>query len=311
MGFLDYMKRRVAGLEEGCPAWLGEKAAVRTFADSIGVAQPELLATGPSIDDIDFAALPDRFVIKPDGLHSGQGVHLLTRIGPDRFRDQMKGQEISVDFLREEYEQLRPKLQVPAHYKVIVEEWVTGEKGLVGPIPPDFKLYVFYDRVKLIQQVNRNVKPIAIGWYDGNFRPLRIEDCMPSMPRIYAVDRLTLPRRWKDVLRMARKTSVAMQTPFTRIDIFVSDRGPLLGEVTLAPGGAGYSYPFAPAYDRKLGKAWERAEKRLAEAKAENENGRSGKRRKSGRTKPHGGRKHRRRQAAATGRGASSKTRRP
>lgn len=265
--YSERMKKRIAGDEGELPFGPDEKSSARAFAESIGMDQPRLLAMAKSIDEVDFAALPDRFVVKPDGLHSGHGVHLLTRVGEGRYLDQYRGEEIRVDGLSEEYQNLRARVRPPERFKVIVEEWVAGERGS-PPIPFDYKIYAFYGRPKIVLQVNRNIKPTGLGWFDGNFRPLRIGDCFPAIPGKYQLDRLIVPRRWQALLGAARKISVALQTPFARIDLFASDRGPLLGEVTLTPGGAGYSYPFTEAFDRKLGKAWRNAEDRLARDRA-------------------------------------------
>lgn len=267
MTYSERMRKRVAGEEEGLPFGPDEKASARAFAASIGMDQPRLLAMGASIDEVDFAALPDRFVVKPDGLHSGHGVHLLTRVGDGRYLDQYRGEEVSVDGLSEEYRRLRARVRPAERFKVFVEEWIVGERGS-GPIPLDYKIYAFYGRPRIVLQVNRNIKPTGLGWFDGNFRPLRLGDCFPAIPATYQLDTLIVPRQWRALLRATRRISLALATPFSRIDLFASNRGPLLGEVTLTPGGAGYSYPFSEAFDRKLGKAWERAEDRLARDRA-------------------------------------------
>ena len=159
-------------------------------------------------------------------------------------------------------------VQVPAHYKVLVEEWITGEEKTFGPIPPDYKVYVFYGRPKLILQVNRNREDRGIGWFDGNFRPLRVDKALKRVPDAYHAVMPVLPRHWKAVLKLARRVSLAMEVPFVRIDAFASDRGAVLGEITLAPGGAGYSYPFTPRFDAALGRAWERALTRIDKDRA-------------------------------------------
>ncbi len=80
------MRHRIAGLEE-IPKWVVEKSAARAFCETLGVDTPKVCVVKPSANEIDFGALPDRFVIKPDGFSNDHGVHLLKRLPNGNFLD--------------------------------------------------------------------------------------------------------------------------------------------------------------------------------------------------------------------------------
>jgi hypothetical protein len=52
----------------------------REIAAAAGVATPQLYRAYETLGEVDFAALPDRFVLKPSNRCSRRGVHLLQRV---------------------------------------------------------------------------------------------------------------------------------------------------------------------------------------------------------------------------------------
>mgnify|MGYP001167134534 FL=1 len=69
-----------------------------------------------------------------------------------------------------------------------------------------------------------------------------------------------------EMLSIAARLSSLLKTPFISVDMYESTRGPVVGELTPAPGGPYYKkmYEFSQNYDIELGKAWERAEQRIS-----------------------------------------------
>ncbi len=210
---------------------------------------------------------------------------------------------------------MRTQPHKPSYYKIIVEEWIIGGDD-IGPIPADYKIYTFYGRTKMVFQLNRNIDPAGIAWFDGKFRLLR-PGSMTFNPKHFQPDWPVLPRDWRALLKVAKRVSLALRTPFVRVDLYASDRGPLLGELTLTPGGLGNNYHPTPGFDAELGREWKHAALRIAadqEARdAQEKRGSTGRRRsrtskhdKSGSPKPRRARKSR-----ATEPSAGRKIRRP
>jgi hypothetical protein len=62
------------------------------------------------------------------------------------------------------------------------------------------------------------------------------------------------------MVELAERLSAIIGRPFLRIDLFESERGPVLGEFTPRPGPPEV---FVPEIDEELGRLWEQAEQRL------------------------------------------------
>lgn len=221
-------------------------------AHSHGVAAPEVFGSWTDARDIDVAALPDRFVLKADRGHSGWGVLPLRRVGADRYEllDGTRGLTGG-----EVVEALATRPFVKGPY--FAEEVLVQPGG--GPIPDDLKVYAAYGEVLhvLLRRMPRHAdsRTALYRYLDGDGNDLggvaarrKIDPTIPVPPHL------------EEVVAVARHLSRAMGVPFCRVDVYDTDRGVVLGEVTREPGGA---QRYSADHDERMGAAWERARWRV------------------------------------------------
>lgn len=242
-----------------------------------GLRGPEVYGVHERVEDIDFAALPDRFVLKPTGLNGKRGVMLLERRprglvarlagrlrgrpAPE-FWDAMQGRPLTLAEIRAEQNSWRA-----AHggkrgeaLRFIVEERILGENG-ADAIPFDYKVYVFAGEPRFILQLDRNVSPPGAAFFDGDFTPMKAGDPRVTYGAQSQPTAPVVPRCAADILATAATLSRALNTPFISIDCYATAKGAVVGEITVAPGGpyAKASFRFSDAYDRQMGAWWTEA----------------------------------------------------
>lgn len=195
-----------------------------------------------SPDDIDFDALPGRFVAKVNW-GSGQNVICSDRARFDaedcrrRLRRWMRP-EANHYFNHFEwgYKDIRPR--------ILVEDFVESHDGL-----PDYKFHCFNGVPKVVLLVeNRSLGPDGkrMTFFDGEFRKLPLlRRCRRNEG---AVER---PRQWAEMMRVAGL--LAKPFPFVRVDFYILGDGTVkVGELTFCPG-AGVEPFEPPEWDLKLG----------------------------------------------------------
>ena len=97
--------------------------------------------------------------------------------------------------------------------------------------------------------MDRNGGKTCLAWYDGNFMPVT-DDRVWTNEKYLNKKAHERPADWESLLHLARRASVATPAPFASFDMYSSTRGPLLGEVTLVPGGFYFGKYFSPRWSR-------------------------------------------------------------
>ena len=261
MKFTSYIHERMNGREPNTP-WMS-KSQMAAFATQVGCRVPVTLAIYDDARDLIFETLPERFVIKPTEWWSMRGVMVLTRDG-DRYYDRLHKRLMTADEIRAEERRHQTEWQLNDRpCNILVEEIVTDEAG-PDLIPFDYKCYTFNGDVRFIGQFDRNGNLPKAAFYYDDFSPMRPEQFME--PEINGIERghHRLPKCWCGILDTASKVSLALKTPFISVDIYASDRGPVVGELTPTPGGPYHGmWRFQQWFDEELGRAWSRAAARL------------------------------------------------
>ena len=120
---------------------LNTKKYSKLFVKSLGIPVAETLGLHLHVNDVDFDALPDHVVLKPQWGSSNNGVFLLERTGDDMWRDDMRGIECSSEEIRaaylDEHERYR-SINLPV---MLEERFISAEAGY--PVPLDYKGYCF------------------------------------------------------------------------------------------------------------------------------------------------------------------------
>ena len=231
------------------PQWqLSFKLRNYRLAASHGVPTPTVYGAWADVASIDLAALPDAFVLKSDLGHSSHGVFPLRRLGRDSY-ERLDGK---LRYTGDELlAALAAKQGLAAPY--FAEEVLEQPGG--GPIPDDVKIYCAYGRVLHVMlrrmPVHGDLSHALYRYLDESGRDLgdvapeqRIDPAVPS------------PASLTDMVAAAQHLSRAVGVPFCRVDLYDTERGVVLGEITQAPGGAQH---FSHEHDRWMGAMWDRA----------------------------------------------------
>lgn len=261
----ELAKQRVSGAEPNTPWWVNDKFKLHAYCAKRGLPMPTLYESWSHPDEMDLEELPDEFVLKPSVMHSEWGVMVLRRLTTGNYYDSLNDIELSTDAIRKRQLRAFEVNKYKSSYRLLAEEKIVSARPDFA-IPLDYKLYVFLDEVPLIQQINRNVNPREIFFFSHNFAPLQLDGNIESDWASYRKGTPQLPHQGSAMIAIAREMTSSLKTPFMRVDMFESIHGPVIGELTPAPGGAyyGQTYRFTEAFDRELGAHWLGAQSRLA-----------------------------------------------
>lgn len=267
---MDYLKRiekRLSGLEVGVPGELGDKRILPAFAKSIGVKTSNIFYVG-EFAGLDFDKLPDAFVIKPSYASTSVGVFLLRKESEDSFYDLVADKSITKEFLEDQYSELSEKYyKDPSVGMVQVEELLTSPDGSFPP--PDIRAYMFQGECGVIIVEDHIAGPARATYFNGDFSKMldvahRYSVAKGAEQLESIVDREP-PSNADVILNVVKRISVAIPSAFCRVDVYNTQKGVILGEVTFYPGTFYYknrkvmSQPEA----ERLGKLWAQAEARL------------------------------------------------
>lgn len=269
MRYLEHMEARLSGEEDYVPGFLGAKRRVREFAQTIGIATPKQHYRGPieSLPD----DLPERFVLKPEFASTSIGVLLLERITRGSFRNVVTGIESTRQSLMEYCTDI-----ASAHYKqenpeavFVVEELLRGADGSTPP--PDVRCYCFQGEIGMILTEHHITGQARAMYFDGNFVPFDDLDERYSISDYSArtgdesIESAVPPKNARAILNVARRISSAVPSAFCRVDLYDTDRGVVLGELTFYPGTFYYKNRkiMLEKEDERLGRLWDQAQERL------------------------------------------------
>jgi len=215
------------------------------------------------VEDIDLEGLPENFVLKPTFMSSSYGVMVLTRTETG-WRDDLWNKTYSLETIKTE--QKRHWDASPASEKrFIVEEKIEDVTGAL--VPDDWKFFAFQGRIGLIHRVVRDSPRNRHAFFSGDFVPIASSDTDLITVNDKIVNRVAVhpPENWNSLVNAAKRVSTAVPSPFVRVDMYNSVRGPIFGEFTLVPGTFFYEdrEKMMPALSTRLGQLWVEAERDL------------------------------------------------
>lgn len=262
----EFMKDRVEGREQGIPWYLHDKLKCYEYLDRLGVETITPLRVFSDPDEVELDGLPNSFVIKPSLQSSTKGVMVLDKRGDGVYWDELRNRELGLAEIREEQRGYFHETNA-AGKKIIVEPKIVDVDAETYSIPRDFKAYAFRGEVALILEIDRNTKPSSVSWYDGNFNPISDDRVSCNESFVHEVSK-SAPEQCREVLDLARRCSKKLPTPFASIDMYLTEDGPCVGEVTLAPGGLyhGKHYILSEDQQRLMGNMWQNALNDLSES---------------------------------------------
>lgn len=225
-----------------------------SFAQSHGVSVPEVFDVWSDPAEIDLSTLnADRIVLKADSEASGRAVWPLIRdgeswaqVGSDTRIPNGPLHEALVDKMR--------AMRGP----FFAEEFLVGAGD--AELPEDIKLYMAYGQVLQVLVMQQG-KP---GNTDRQlFTRAYFNESGKDLGRVLNGARYASaepPSQLTELVKIAKRLSRAVGVPFIRVDLYQTPNGPVLGELTLLPGG---HHEYTSKHDRQMGKKWTAARARL------------------------------------------------
>lgn len=220
MTFLEHMKARLNN-EKAMPQWVKDKPKAYDHARKMGVHVAHVFQIAKKACDIDWDVLPNQFVVQATRGCSCNGTFPLrrSRIGYFNF---FTGEDCS-------HRQIEDAFARHVHayaFDVMAKEFITDESFSMQ-VPSDYKFFCFGGEViGMILQVTRNPNyPQGVVCCDREWRVIA-RNCDLELAK---------PRCAEELLSQALRLAKSIETPFVRVDMFASSRGPVFGEFTLTP----------------------------------------------------------------------------
>ena len=225
-----------------------DKYEVRKYVESKGLGKilNELYGVYDNPDDIDFANLPNKFVIKTTAGTGGQNVLLCNN-----------KKDLDIEETKKKLKywlKLNPKKSFGREWayegnknRIIIEKYIEpGEHGMI-----DYKFFCFDGEVKYIYIISeRNLgRSIKLGIYDDSCNKL---DAYRS-DELKQIKPLEKPKCFNDMKKYASKLS--KDFPHARIDFYESNNSVIFGEITFYDG-SGYMGYEPDEFDFELGKSF-------------------------------------------------------
>ncbi|AZN30835.1 hypothetical protein EJO69_11370 [Flaviflexus salsibiostraticola] len=230
------------------------KLSCRAIAHAADVRMPALLDGPVSASELRPLDYGEQFVIKPDWGASSRGVMVLRKQKDGSFVELISGDRLDHDEIAAEAEQRVVTSRRGSVNRLIVEESVAD--GDTRPM--EWKIFSFHGEVGLVQQMARGAGDTEMRLYrpDGTSAGRLRKDVVINQD-------LPEPGNLSELLDIARRVSLEINSGFVRVDLFERINGEIIfGELSLIPGGDLY---FGRDWDRHLGQMWFDAEVRILE----------------------------------------------
>lgn len=229
-----------------------DKVEVRKFVEGRGLGEilVPVYMVGNKLEDIDFKALPEKFVIKTSDGGGGNEVLVCkskTELGEEEFKHTVKRW-----------------LDAPKSKKHIAREWayqngyprrLVVEQLLEDPLDPhkdidDYKFFCFNGKFKIMQLHKDRHADHKAGFWDENLK------FIPNVNILYPTFEkdVPLPENIKEMVKVAEKLSEGF--PYVRVDLYNVGGKIYFSELTFYPA-SGY-IPFNPdSFNMRLGNYFE------------------------------------------------------
>ena len=201
-----------------------DKYAVREYVQKQGCGDilNELYGAWTNPDEIDFNALPDKFVFKNNYFY-----HMNLVVTDKSKLDIPATRKMLKEWLKSDGHLLRSEMQYAAiPKKIIAEKFIETEDGLA---PADYKIYCCNGKPLYVMVCigrEQNVKP-KFYYFDikGNLQ----RDGLKA-PQDFKYD---IPAGWDEMIKYAEKLSAPF--PFVRADFYLEKGQVIFGELTFTP----------------------------------------------------------------------------
>lgn len=224
-----------------------DKYAVKEYVAQIIGKEYIIPTTGvwDKFGQIDFSALPERFVLKTT--HGGGGGGVAICNDKEHFDTAEAKRKLEKSLSVDIYRSLREWPYKNVKRRIIAEEYMQDGSGELK----DYKFFCFNGRVEFFKiDFDRFVDHHA-NYYDRNGKLLPFGEAdLPPVPD----KKLEIPHNIQEMIVLAEKLSAGI--PFLRVDLYNIDEKIYFGELTFFPA-SGFGRISPEQYDRIIGKSLE------------------------------------------------------
>ena len=222
-----------------------DKYAVREYIKACGHEEllNDLLGVYENPDDIDFDALPNRFVMK--AAH-GSGFNIIVKDKSQLNIAQTK--KMLKSWLRQDISWSgREWVYKEMPRRIVIEKYLEDDSGGLK----DFKFFCFNGKPSIMQlEVGRYTNQNTRNFYDMEWNLLPFGKELPHNPDID----IPKPVRFEQMKQIA--TDLCKPFQFVRVDLYEVKEKVYFGELTFFPAGG--APDFVPSeYDKIVGDMWE------------------------------------------------------
>lgn len=221
-----------------------DKYAMREYIEKKGYGEnlPSLIGVWDTPEEIDFSKLPNKFALK---CNHGCAYNIIC---DDKSKlSEKKAKDILNEWLSEKF----GEFNVEPHYdkiekKIICEEFLDSSKGF---LPVDYKIHCFDGVAQcLMKCTERTNDSVRFQFYDRQRNPL------DYTWRYVGDEKLDVS---EEVLSLMYKISedIAKDFPFVRVDFYLLNEKPIIGELSFTPAAGLIDY-ISTHGDEEIGKMW-------------------------------------------------------
>jgi TupA-like ATPgrasp len=222
-----------------------DKFAVRTYvAERLGdQILPRLYWVTETPDNIPFAQLPNRFVVKPT--HGAGWIRIVRDKSALDIEDLIR--ECRFWLSQNFYERWGERVYKDIPRRILVEEFLSDGSA---DVPADYKLFVFHGRVEIIGAIYDRFANTSHCICDRDWNALKVG---LGYPLVEDAKRPPAPRHLAEMIGAAE--TLGRGIDFVRVDFYDTPDQIYFGEITTTPAAG--LLPFHPAaFDRRLGSLW-------------------------------------------------------
>ncbi|MDE4142356.1 ATP-grasp fold amidoligase family protein [Phaeobacter gallaeciensis] len=215
-------------------ARLTQKEEMRLYIEDLGLPLPQLWQQVPDLEALDWAALPQRVVLKPVNGASSKGVVVAAE-----GRDHMAQAAITPDL--ETYAKALYGCLFETPPQILAEEMLEDVAAQTDPalvIPRDFKAYAVAGDVAFVRVHDRNAADGKRNMMTLDRQGRRLPAALVGWPEAPGADGMateTVPPAGYDALIAMAEYLSARLPVLLRLDFYLTSSGPVFGEFTTFP----------------------------------------------------------------------------
>ena len=162
-----------------------------------------------------------KYVVKPTHMAG----RILIKDGGGLNKEELN---LAKTWLKENYGKIsREYCYMNLNPKILAEEFISYK----GEIPYDYKFYIVNGKCEMIQVNMYRFKAPKLNIYDRNWNKMDLQFVYPNSDEV-----VKRPEKLEEMLEISEKVGTLF--PFVRVDLYISDEGIRVGELTFVPCGA-------------------------------------------------------------------------